>query len=294
MDHALDRADFSPPTGQGWRGPLGLAVLIHGLLVLALTWGISWNRSSEPVVMSAELWSSLPQMAAPKAVETEADPEPDPVEPSPPKPVPPKPPVPQAVKEPPRGPSQAEIALQKKQEQAKREAEKRESDKREAERRQKELAKKEKEEAAKAEALKQKKLEAQRKADEAKRTAMLEAERKKNLERMMGMAGASGAAGSTGTALRDSGPSASYAGKVVARVKPNIVFTETLTSNPVAEVEVRTLPDGTIAGRKLIKSSGHTGWDNAVLRAIDRTASLPKDEKGKVPSSLILAFRPSD
>jgi hypothetical protein len=57
-------------------------------------------------------------------------------------------------------------------------------------------------------------------------------------------------AGATG------GPSASYAGRIMARIKPNIVFTDPLDGNPIATVEVRLAPDGTIIGKRLVKSSG--------------------------------------
>jgi colicin import membrane protein len=81
---------------------------------------------------------------------------------------------------------------------------------------------------------------------------------------------------------------------VAARIKPNVVFTDVAPGNPRAEVEVRTAPDGTITSRKLNKSSGNAAWDEAVLRAIDRTISLPKDTDGRVPPSLVIGLRPLD
>lgn len=298
MDATADRFDFAPPPGRRWRGPLGLALVIHGLLVIALTWGITWNENPQ-VVAEAELWSALPKVAAPPANEPDAPPPPEVTKPAPPakepEVTPPAPPTPQR--------SQADIALEKKKKEAeaKKKAElKKQEDlkkQREAEQaKQKEREKAAKDKAAKDKALaeQKKKDEAQRKAEEARRDAQLEADRKKNLERMLGLAGASGSATSQGKDLQSSGPSASYGGKLVARIKPNIVFTDTAPGNPRAEVEVRALPDGTIVGRKLLKSSGHPGWDDAVLRAIDRTGTLPKDENGKVPGTLVLGFRPLD
>jgi colicin import membrane protein len=111
---------------------------------------------------------------------------------------------------------------------------------------------------------------------------------------MQGMAGASGEENSKGTALKASGPSASYAGRIIARIKPNITFTEDVAGNPKAEVEVRTSPDGTIISRKLLSSSGNKAWDEAVLKAIDKTATLPRDEDGRVPPILVISFRPKD
>ena len=128
-------------------------------------------------------------------------------------------------------------------------------------------------------------------AAEEKREAAL---RNENLKRMQGMAGASGDENAKGTALKSSGPSASYAGRIRARIKPNITFTEDVAGNPRAEVEVRTSPDGTILSRKLLSSSGSKAWDDAVLKAIDKTATLPRDEDGRVPPVLEISFRPKD
>lgn len=77
-------------------------------------------------------------------------------------------------------------------------------------------------------------------------------------------------------------------------MRPNITFTDDAPGNPRAEVEVRAAPDGTIVGKRLVKSSGNPAWDDAVLKAIDKTESLPKDIDGRVPSSLIIGFRPRD
>lgn len=116
--------------------------------------------------------------------------------------------------------------------------------------------------------------------------------RQDNLKRMMGQVGASGAPDAAGTAARDAGPSASYAGRLIARVRPNILLTEKISGNPKADVEVRASPNGTILGRRLVKSSGNKDWDEAVLRAIDRTGELPRDVDGRVPPVLVITFTP--
>jgi colicin import membrane protein len=89
-------------------------------------------------------------------------------------------------------------------------------------------------------------------------------------------------------------PSGTYGGRVAARVKPNIVFGEEIVGNPIAEVEVRTSPDGTIVSQRIVKSSGVRSWDEAVLKAVIKTEVLPRDIDGRVPSSLIISFRPKD
>jgi colicin import membrane protein len=267
---------------QGLLRAYGLALLVHGLLLVALTWGVSWRRSDTSLSVEAELWSAVPQQAAPKLVEPEPQPEPAPPPPAPPKAVDP-------------GPSEAEIALQRereKQVKEKAELERREKQRLERERQEKLEREKQEREKKLAEEKRKKELEAKRKEEaEAKQR---EQDRQENIKRMAGLANATGKPTATGNAAQTSGVSSSYAGRIRARVKPNIVFPEELASNPNAEVEVRTSPDGTIVGRKLIKSSGHKSWGEAVLKAIDKTEVLPRDVDGLVPSPLVISFRPRD
>ncbi|MEO6017830.1 MAG: cell envelope integrity protein TolA, partial [Polaromonas sp.] len=119
-------------------------------------------------------------------------------------------------------------------------------------------------------------------------------QRKQNLARAMGLAGATGGDTAKGSALKSTGPSASYGGKVKAKVRPNIVFTEDIQGNPSAEVEVRTGLDGTIMSQRLVKSSGNKAWDDAVIKAIIRTETMPRDVDGRVPTPMIIEFRPKD
>jgi len=287
------------------------ALFMHFLLLLALTWGVQWKTQPNTLSASAELWSAVPLEAAPAANEPEPTPPqpvqpPEPVkaiEPKPePKPTPPAPPKVDAAAE----REAADIALKKEKEKKlleKKEADlekkkKLEKDKLEKEKldkekeKAKELEKKKKEEVLKKEVAAAKaKEDAKKAAVEEKRADAL---RNENLKRMQGMAGASGDENSRGTALKSSGPSPSYAGRIRARIKPNITFTEDVSGNPKAEVEVRTSPDGTIISRKLLSSSGNKAWDEAVLKAIDKTATLPRDEDGRVPTVLEISFRPKD
>lgn len=132
-------------------------------------------------------------------------------------------------------------------------------------------------------------------AQEAKKQAVADAKfRQDNIARMNAQLGATGAPDAKGSALQSSGPSASYGGKVRARVRPNVIFTDDIVGNPVAEVEVRTTLDGTITSQRLVKSSGNKAWDDAVITAIIRTATLPRDTDGRVPTPLIISFRPKD
>lgn len=308
-----DLSDLSPPEHSGWGLSFWLALLVHVALIVALSLGISWHHDATPVAMQAELWAAVPSEAAPPSAPTsESTVEPPaPAQPEvtpPPKPAPTPAPSPRP---------DAKIALEKEQKQKEREKEKKLAqekheqelkDKKAKEAKEaeklaklkehaKELAKEQAKEQAKEKAKAEAKAKEEAQKAEAKKA---EALRQENLNRMQKLAGANsvsgnGAPGNTGQATRSSGPSGSYAGKVKQRVQPHIAFDAKDTpGNPEAEVEVRTAPDGTITLTKLTKSSGVPAWDNAVLRALDKTQTLPRDEDGRVPPSMILVFRPKD
>jgi colicin import membrane protein len=273
------------PGGMG-RGAM-MALLVHAGLLGALAFGVSW-RSSDPAGVTAELWAAVPEVAAPAGAAPPPEPRPEPRPVTPPEPrTPPPPPKPEV--------NEAEIALEKaKVEKARREREEKEArDKAEAQKKRELAEKAERDKAEREKALKQAQAEKARaeKAEkaEAERLAKL---REDNMKRLLGQTGATGAPQSTGTAQRDAGPSASYAGRIVAKVKPNIVLTESVPATLRAEVEVRAAPDGTILGRRLVKPSGNKDWDDAVLRAIDRTETLPRDTDGRVPSLITIGFTP--
>ena len=322
MQAHTDRDQFAPPRPPARLRAITLAVLVHAVLIGALTWGVNWKNTADQPAVEAELWAAVPTQAAARAVEPPAPPPPPPT-PEPVTPPPPPPPPVRAVQPP--DTREADIAIErekkrleqeKKAREQQQEREKRERERKDEERKdrleqekkerlQKEKDKEQREkqlaEQKKSEQDKQKKLaEDKRKADEAaKRKADAEAkqlaeQREANMRRIQGMAGATGAETATGTAQRSAGPSGSYGGKVAAKVKPNIVYPDAISGNPRAEVEVRLSPDGTIVGKRLVQPSGNKAWDDAVLRALDKTETLPRDVDGRVPSSLTIGFRPQD
>ncbi len=136
------------------------------------------------------------------------------------------------------------------------------------------------------------------KAAKAAEEARLAQQREANLRRMMSQAAnsntAASAAPSTGNAATSAAPSANYSARLVALIRSNIVFTGAVNALATAEVEVRSAPSGSILSRRLVKSSGQPDWDEAVLRAVDRTATLPRDTDGRVPPVLIITFRPRE
>ena len=297
--------EFGPPPEKRSMRAFMLAIFAHLLLLVALTWGVNWQRTDKASSFEAELWSSVVQQAAPRAVEPP---------PPPPTPTPPAqtPPAPKPAPEPPKvSPATPDVDIALEQEKKRKLLEKQ----KEAE--EKKLVERDKLEKAELQAKKEKELKAKEElakrkaADEAKAEAkqdakdleklqqqkLAEATKKQRddaMKRMMGMAGASGGPEATGTAQASSGPSASYAGKVRAKVKPNVIFTADIAGNPSAEVEVRTTPDGTIVSHRLIKSSGNKAWDDAVMKAIVRTETMPRDVDGRVPTPMILSFRPEE
>ena len=291
MPAALERDALLPRADA--RLGLGalLALLAHGGLVGALALGLNWRLPQPDVLASAELWAAVPQVAAPPPAPTPAPTPPPPErrpEPAPPKPVPPKPV---------EADRDAEIAREKAAKRKKEQQAAREAAEREKRAQEKALLLKKAAEDKRladekiAQRQRQAALEDQRK--QAQEAALQDAntakQREENLKRMLGQAGATGATNATGNAARDAAPSAAYAGRIKARIKPNIVLTQEVVGNPIAEVEVRCAPDGSIVGRRIIKTSGNPVWDDTVLRAIDRTAKLPLDN-GQILPTMILVF----
>lgn len=253
---ALERLEFAPPPNKASLRALALALVIHLLLIAALTWGISWKHSDDSgTSFQAELWNASTQQA-----ESKAQPEPSLPAPT----------------------HDADIALEleKKRPPAKKPPEKLPEKPPE-----KQHADLQAEQKRQAKALEKENLAAA--ADAEKR-------HREDVKRIIGMAGSGSGTGSnsgSGSGV-SKGPSAGYASKVKARVLPNVVFTDEITGNPTAEVEVSTMPDGTIMSQRLIKSSGNKDWDEAVIKAIIRTGSLPRDVDGRIPSPMTIIFQP--
>ena len=318
---------FDPPRERGtWRS-LGLAVVMHCLLLLFLLHGIQWQNSA-PVGAQAELWTAE-ELNQPV---------------TPPTPQPPAPVVPKVVTPPP--PDDADIALQeakKRQQQAQEQALLAEQERQKQLQLQQEAdARLQQERAAqaklaqqkadaqklaqqKADDLKQQQLKdqqlqdqqakqqqqqaqaAQQKAEEqkeqkAKQAAELKAKaqadkaRAANLARLQGSAtgettGANGL-GSTGTGTGSGGTGAGYADKVRRLVLPNIVLTSSIDGSPTAVVALHCAPDGDVLEAHISQSSGNAIWDDAVLRAVQKSGRMPRDTNGSTPANFTITFRP--
>lgn len=308
MASTAPHLEFAPPHTRGSLRALGLAILAHGVLLAVLSVGVQWKSDPVPQTFEAELWSAVPVEAAPPA----PLPEPEPV-PEPPKPVPPVPkPAPQPAPPPDAAlKAQADIALardkQKQKEMERQIALEREKakalkDKKLALEKQalekqvlekKKLAEldKQKEEKRKKEQTDKQAKDAQRKQDQ-KEVQLLAEQRQKAIKRMEGLAGAggTGAANSTSTSLESRSLSASYQGRIRAYIKRFHTYTETVSGNPVTEIEIRTASDGSILSRRITKPSSTKSWDDAALNAIDKAEKLPLDENGRAPSPMVIIW----
>jgi colicin import membrane protein len=133
---------------------------------------------------------------------------------------------------------------------------------------------------------------------ETKANAAAEKVRADQLARLRAAAGAEGGSGGTSGSGVGGGGNAppGWTDKVVKKVKPLIVFNpESISGNPAAVVKVNLAPDGAILSTELVTSSGNGGWDRAVLLALTRAESLPKDDNGKIPQREVkLTFKPKD
>jgi len=133
---------------------------------------------------------------------------------------------------------------------------------------------------------------------ETKANAAAEKVRADQLARLRAAAGAEGGSGGASGSGVGAGGNAppGWTDKVVKKVKPLIVFNpESISGNPAAVVKVNLAPDGAILSTDLVTSSGNAGWDRAVLLALTRAESLPKDDNGKIPQREVkLTFKPKD
>lgn len=269
--------EFAPTPDGGPGRSLVLALAVHALLLLALNWGTLWSQQPQDMSVEAELWSSIPQPVAPKSElppEPDVPPTPEP-EPQPEPPSPVAPPVkPSETAKPVVDPQIAIDKLKKKQVEEKLQ-----------------LAQEDKKAKRKAEKEEEAKLKAKEKQE-------AEARHQAAVKRLQSMAGSAGTPVDTGVAPKASGPSASYIGRLRAKVKPNITFPDNLlqnvVGNPTAEVEVTCSPSGKIEDVNLLKPSGNKAWDDAVVNGLYKTAMLPRDVDGSVPTRLVFSFRPRD
>ncbi len=269
-----------------WRA-ITLAAAVHIALLVFFWIGIDW-QSEPPVAVQAEIWDLQAREAAPLPPEPKPQPQPEP------KPV---------VKEPPKvepdepPPPKVDIALEKekkrKEQERKDKLAQQEKDKK-LKADQEKLQKQAEEKKEKADLQKKADLEKKKKQDalDAKLREQIRAEEMKRLTGTVGSGGTGQAEKSQGSGRADAG----YADKIRAKIRSNTTFNvpETLVGNPAVEFDVELLPDGSLRGLRLRKSSGIAGFDEAVKRAIERSQPFPPDQSGTVPGRLTIVHKPKD
>jgi len=286
------------PSEPGKKPAFLLAGLMHVLLILFLWIGIRW-QSQTPVGVEAEIWDMTTRSAAPMPAVR----------------VPPPPPprinnkeAESVVKD--REQEQerdAEIALKRTREKKRLEEKevKEKEEKQKEEKQKEEKQKEEKQKEAREKEAKQKRIDELQKqekkkqelaklAEQNKADALLQQQRNDNLKRLAGqLAGTGDAVKSTGNNRVDAG----YAGKVAAKIKSNMVYVgnDTSPTNPTVDFVINLFPDGSLKGApRKTKSSGVSTFDDAVERAITKSAPYPADKSGNVPSTIPLTYRLKD
>jgi len=251
-----------PAKEVGTKRAFSFSLITHLGLFAFLVIGISWNNST-PSGVEVELWDSVPQVQTP-----------------------PEPEMKTVAKE-----EVADIAVKKKP--VEKEPPKKE-------------VVKEVPKAVKPPPPKEKEKEQPKKAEapkalspaEMKANSAAEKVRTDQLARLRAAAGAEGGSGGTvGSGVGGGGNALpGWTDKVIKKVKPLIVFNaESVSGNPAAVIQVTLAPDGAILSTSVLTSSGNTSWDRAVLLALSRAESLPKDDNGKIPQREVkLTFKPKD
>jgi colicin import membrane protein len=251
--HPADR----PPRTEEWSTGVTISIAAHLALIGALWWGLHWRSSSVEVASSAELWSAVPEAEAPPPVETPPPPPQPVVETPPPPPVEtPKPPdiVTEQIKEKKPPPKPVPPPPPPPKPAPPKPA---------------------------PAPPPPPKLDAK----------ALQKLHDENLKRMMGQMDAPATA--TGTAARNKGPSANWAGLIAAAINKNLYYAGSMAGLRPPDLRLKLAPDGTILNQQITSSSGNALYDDAVLKAVIATAKLPRDTDGTYPEhDISLTFNP--
>jgi colicin import membrane protein len=271
----------------------GLALLVHGMLLLALMVGVSWKNPPH-LPVEADIWTELPAPAppiTPPVLETPPEAQPKLAE----KPAP--------------VPDQAQIALEK--------AEKKREEQRQAElQRQadKTLAEKKLAEEKRVEALRQAeqdRVEKQRVEKERADKEKVEKEKRDQSRRQIDQEmarqareeldaeGAQLRAMQTRDKLsRQTRVVRDFQDRIRAKIKDALVMPQNLKGDAEVIFQVSLLPNGEVARVTLVKTSGQPLYDGAVERAIYKASPLPlpneRDAAAPFRDGLTLKFRPSE
>jgi colicin import membrane protein len=235
-----------------------LALGVHVLFVLLLVFGVSW-QTQHPAPVMVDLWESLPKQAAP--VVPPPRPRPEPVKtPEPVKAVP----APKPVEKAPPPIKAPDIALEKKKADAER------------------LKQQQIEEKARVEAAR--KAHEKQLAEQKKRELLRQMEEEDLMRRMADEDAANAArqaqlAEARAAASKHQAEVASVVGQhrdlISAKVRGNTRLPGNLKGNPEVRCLVKLLPTGEVLSVRVTQSSGNVAYDDAVMRAIEKSSPLP-------------------
>ena len=278
MNLPVDAPFVSRPGANLAAGALALGV--HVLFLLLLVFGVSW-QTQHPAPVMVDIWDAVPPPPRPHP-QPKADP-PEPVK------------LPAAVKtepapvvkevSPPKAP---DIALEKK--------------KADAERLQKLKALQEADQKARDEAVRteaeaiKKKRELLRKMDEEALLQRIADEDAANETRRQKQAEAKAAASKRQAEFARA--VGQYRDKISAAVRGNTRLPDNLKGNPEVRCLVKLLPTGEVLSVKVTQSSGNVAYDEAVVRAIEKSSPLPlpaeRDARAEFVPELSFVHRPKD
>ena len=226
------------------------AIVVHIGFFALIIFGVSWQVKM-PSPISAELWSTLPPSDN-GLEEPPPAPQEEPAAPS----------EPRVAEQKVAEPNKADIALK-----AKKERE--------------EKLKREKEEKLAAELKKrdeQKRTEDKRKAEEDKQRKADEAKRKVEADKLRLEAEARAAAAQS---ARDKAVS-DYTGKIAALIRNRANIPDSVTGQPIIQVRVRLLTNGTVFEATVASASGNRAYDDAVERAINGIRQWPVPDNPEI------------
>jgi len=260
-----------------------LALGVHVLFVLMLVFGVSWQTQHSAPVM-VDLWETLPETPPPVA---RPRPLPPVKAPEPAKAVP----VPKPVEKEPPPPKAPDIALEKK--------------KAEAERLKKLKAVQAAEEKARAEAAKA--LHEKQLAEEKRQALLRQMEEDDLKQRLAADAAANEARLARLTAARAAASKhqaevasvvGQYRDQISAKVRGNTRLPDDLKGNPEVRCLVKVLPTGEVQSVRVTQSSGNPAYDDAVVRAIEKSSPLPlpsdRDARAAFVPELSFVHRPKE
>jgi colicin import membrane protein len=265
----------------------GLALVVHGLFLLALVLSMSW-KSLPHLPVEADLWVDLPAPVP-------AMPEPDLSEPPLPEPEPA--PAPPQVQ--PQPPSEADIALRKEEQEKLRQAE--ELKRQEAARKQAEADARQAEQQAIERARQEQ--EAREQADNKRFEEITRALKRRQLEQDMARqaradleAEEAQARAAQAREVQRVQVVADFRQRIQAKVLSYVRLPPRLNGNPEAVFQVSLFANGEVKSVTLMKSSGQPAYDEEVERAILKASPLPLPEEKEAASAfrgvITMKFRP--